>query len=88
MVSTSTGEHPQKLTIKTDISITPKKPFLQFEQHLEVLRDFDLNSDYGPCLGITRMERWERARGLDLSPPENVKIILQEHPNDDEYKYP
>lgn len=27
----------------------------------EVLRNFDLTSKYGPCLGLTRLERWAPA---------------------------
>ena len=25
--------------------------------------------EYGPCIGVTRMERWERAAALGLNPP-------------------
>ena len=27
----------------------------------QILRQFDLASKYGPCLDMTRLERWERA---------------------------
>uniref|UniRef100_A0A8C4V7L1 DPOD4 polymerase n=1 Tax=Falco tinnunculus TaxID=100819 RepID=A0A8C4V7L1_FALTI len=36
---------------------------------LEMLRRFDLAWEYGPCTGITRLQRWERAQALGLSPP-------------------
>jgi hypothetical protein len=25
--------------------------------------------EYGPCIGVTRLQRWERAEALDLNPP-------------------
>lgn len=36
-------------------------------------------------LGITRLERWERAEKHGLNPPTVVKDILNKHPNDEEY---
>eukprot|EP00043_Microstomoeca_roanoka_P015808 m.158627 g.158627 ORF g.158627 m.158627 type:complete len:173 (+) comp16335_c8_seq3:169-687(+) len=62
------------------------KPTLALEQHLKVLRSFDLDPDFGPCIGISRMERWVRAQAFGLDPPENVRRILEEHPNDNEYQ--
>lgn len=44
---------------------------------LKILKDFDLNSDFGPCMGITRMERWERASKFGLNPPIQVREILE-----------
>ncbi|KAF9142272.1 hypothetical protein BGX30_002980 [Mortierella sp. GBA39] len=41
----------------------------------KILRQFDLASKYGPCLGMTRLERWERAFLLGLSPPVGVKDL-------------
>ncbi len=32
--------------------------------------------DYGPCVGVTRLERWERAKALDLNPPEEVSLYF------------
>jgi hypothetical protein len=37
-----------------------------------ILRSFDLNYDFGPCVGIPRMDRWERAHRRGLNPPEIV----------------
>ncbi|KAF9150585.1 hypothetical protein BG015_007624 [Linnemannia schmuckeri] len=42
----------------------------------KTLRQFDLASKYGPCLDITRLERWERASLLGLSPPMDIKDLL------------
>ncbi|NXL11715.1 DPOD4 polymerase, partial [Mesembrinibis cayennensis] len=46
---------------------------------LEMLRRFDLAWEYGPCTGITRLQRWERAQALGLSPPDPVRDALLEH---------
>ncbi|KAI8061000.1 DNA polymerase delta, subunit 4-domain-containing protein [Gongronella butleri] len=40
------------------------------------LRAFDLSYAYGPCVGLSRMERWERAQTLGLNPPEEIKTLL------------
>ena len=37
---------------------------------------------FGPALGLTRLERWERAEKLDLSPPADVYKILTEVDSD------
>ena len=37
-----------------------------------MLRVFDNTYDYGPCVGMTRLERWERAEALGLNPPAEV----------------
>ncbi|KAF8621805.1 hypothetical protein AX15_007481 [Amanita polypyramis BW_CC] len=42
----------------------------------EILRVFDLSYEYGPCVGMTRLERWERACALGLNPPEEIREIL------------
>ncbi|KAI0685607.1 DNA polymerase delta, subunit 4-domain-containing protein [Cytidiella melzeri] len=46
----------------------------QKEQH--ILRVFDLSYEYGPCIGMTRLQRWERAEAMGLKPPFAVKEIL------------
>jgi len=43
----------------------------------EILREFDMNMSYGPCLGLSRMERWQRAVGLGLNPSHQIKDILE-----------
>ncbi|KAG6896215.1 hypothetical protein C0992_009683 [Termitomyces sp. T32_za158] len=42
----------------------------------EILRCFDMSYEFGPCVGISRLERWERAQLLGLNPPKEVKDIL------------
>ncbi|CAO1624579.1 unnamed protein product [Parajaminaea phylloscopi] len=41
-----------------------------------ILRAFDFDPTYGPCLGMTRLERWNRAKNLGEDPPEEVYEIL------------
>jgi len=41
------------------------------------LREFDLTSAYGPALGLTRLERWDRARAYGLDPPKAVLEAVQ-----------
>ncbi|KAL7927822.1 DNA polymerase delta, subunit 4 domain-containing protein [Trichoderma austrokoningii] len=52
----------------------------------KVLRYFDMNSQYGPCIGTTRLKRWERAERLGLNPPIEVLAVLvkEENKNNDE----
>ncbi|KAF8939726.1 hypothetical protein BGZ58_008915 [Dissophora ornata] len=45
----------------------------------KMLRQFDLASMYGPCIDLTRLERWERASLLGLNPPQNVKDMVLEN---------
>ena len=42
----------------------------------EILRVFDMSFEYGPCAGVTRLERWERASALGMNPPKEVYEIL------------
>mmetsp|Transcript_11561 Transcript_11561/g.35170 ORF Transcript_11561/g.35170 Transcript_11561/m.35170 type:complete len:127 (-) Transcript_11561:131-511(-) len=60
-------------TNESDIYI-PGDQDLCAEENL--LRSFDLNSRYGPCTGVSRLERWERAQGLGLNPPNEVRDLL------------
>ncbi|KAL8130347.1 hypothetical protein V2J09_019502 [Rumex salicifolius] len=48
----------------------------EYDGNERILRDFDMNMAYGPCLGMSRAARWERADRLGLNPPEDVKTLL------------
>lgn len=49
----------------------------------KVLRYFDVSSHYGPCIGITRIRRWQRAQRLGLNPPiEVLAVLLKEEAKD------
>ncbi|KAF9024645.1 hypothetical protein BDZ89DRAFT_1162140 [Hymenopellis radicata] len=58
----------------------PKKVHAEGEtpEH-QILREFDLTYEYGPCIGMSRIERWERADRMGLNPPQKVYGILQQH---------
>jgi len=46
--------------------------------HEKVLKQWDTDNSYGPCIGITRTKRWKRASNLGLNPPiEVLSILLQ-----------
>ena len=46
----------------------------------EELRQFDLNLKYGPCIDLTRMERFKRAEKFGLDPPKHIRIYLEQNP--------
>ncbi|OWM82245.1 hypothetical protein CDL15_Pgr001819 [Punica granatum] len=47
------------------------------DENEEVLRQFDMNMAYGPCLGMSRLARWERAQKLGLNPPKEIESFLK-----------
>ncbi|XP_015718676.1 DNA polymerase delta subunit 4 [Coturnix japonica] len=65
----------------------PPAPGTASRELLEMLRQFDLAWEYGPCTGITRLQRWERARALGLSPPAAIRDALLEHRHDPAVTY-
>jgi len=71
--------------VKKTRSSTDKKGDEQLSSDIEVLRDFDLQLDYGPCIGIARLERWDRAEKFGLNPPMQVRKIIEMNLNDDRY---
>lgn len=46
---------------------------------IEWLEWFDNTADYGPVVGLTRLERYERSVRLGLDPPEAVRYLLSFH---------
>jgi hypothetical protein len=65
------------------------------EAQLAFLKDFDLNEDYGPCVGLTRLERYHRAGkppcscllcetivSNSLNPPAKVLELVTQHRDD------
>ncbi|KAM9770317.1 DNA polymerase delta subunit 4 isoform 2-T2 [Menidia menidia] len=55
------------------------------EEELEMLRQFDLDWRFGPCTGISRLQRWERAKLHGLDPPEEIRDLLLQTHTDPEY---
>ncbi|XP_059005065.1 DNA polymerase delta subunit 4 isoform X2 [Mustela nigripes] len=64
----------------------PQPPSVD-EAELELLRQFDLAWQYGPCTGITRLQRWHRAEQMGLEPPPEVRQVLQTHPGDPRFQF-
>ncbi|CAG5130059.1 unnamed protein product [Candidula unifasciata] len=65
---------------------TAKTPLVsEAEKELGILKKFDLTLEFGPCIGITRLERWERAEKHGLNPPTEVKIIISKHSSSEAY---
>mmetsp|Transcript_909 Transcript_909/g.1975 ORF Transcript_909/g.1975 Transcript_909/m.1975 type:complete len:130 (+) Transcript_909:1324-1713(+) len=50
------------------------------EANFHMLRMFDLDPKYGPFVGITRMQRWTRAKLAGLDPPKEVHHLLLHQP--------
>ncbi|AEE28498.1 putative DNA polymerase delta, subunit 4 [Arabidopsis thaliana] len=48
-----------------------------YDKEEEMLRQFDMNITYGPCLGMTRLDRWERAVRLGMNPPNEIEKLLK-----------
>ncbi|KAG7275233.1 hypothetical protein CRUP_034823 [Coryphaenoides rupestris] len=55
------------------------------EKKLQRLKQFDLDLKYGPCTGISRLQRWERAQLHGLNPPQEIKELLMHTNNDPQF---
>ncbi|KAJ5718429.1 hypothetical protein N7488_004075 [Penicillium malachiteum] len=42
----------------------------------QILRNFDHTGEYGPCIGMSRLQRWRRAQRLGLKPPIEFLAVL------------
>jgi len=54
-----------------------------------VLHIFDVTAAYGPAQGLSRLERWERARRFGKNPPKFIETLLKtakESPDYERYK--
>ncbi|OAL37685.1 hypothetical protein AYO20_03192 [Fonsecaea nubica] len=59
-----------------DSRLAPRVHQSDLSLHEKILRHFDLSSQYGPCIGIPRLQRWRRANTLGLEPPIEVLAVL------------
>ncbi|XP_038130510.1 DNA polymerase delta subunit 4 isoform X2 [Cyprinodon tularosa] len=55
------------------------------EEDLQQLKQFDLDWRFGPCTGISRLQRWERAKLHGLNPAEEIRELLLQTQADQEY---
>lgn len=66
----------------TDRGLVPGsvKELEELEQLEQRLRsEFDLETKYGPVVGLSRLGRWERAVRLGLEPPRWVRDTIVQH---------
>lgn len=47
------------------------------EEAVKHLNDFDLRYEFGPCLALTRSERYHRALRFGLNPPKSVIDVIE-----------
>ncbi|KAM3259020.1 hypothetical protein ACQJBY_050655 [Aegilops geniculata] len=47
-----------------------------FSEQEEQLRQFDMDMKFGPCIGVNRLQRWERASAMGLQPPPHLRDLL------------
>ncbi|KIX08341.1 uncharacterized protein Z518_02997 [Rhinocladiella mackenziei CBS 650.93] len=64
-----------------DSRLAPRVHQSTLPLHEKILRHFDLSSQYGPCIGIPRLQRWRRANFLGLEPPIEVLAVLLREEN-------
>lgn len=79
---------PVKKVVKQDAVLLPSSSNIDEhlrKEELNRLRQFDMAWEFGPCIGITRLERWERAEKLGLQPPIDVKNVILNHSEDESY---
>lgn len=60
------------ITREVDIEVHWKK----HSKEQKMLRRFDMNSRYGPAVGIPRLDRWNRAKKAGLNPPNDIYDLL------------
>ena len=60
-----------------DSKIDIKALLKENETIAQVLKSFDTCQIYGPAGTIDPLVRWNRAKRLNLNPPERVEIILK-----------
>lgn len=75
-------------TTKKTMNVPPSKAIhIDHENRIQqILRVFDLDPNYGPCMGMSRLERWQRAKDLQLHPPQEIHDILITRQGGNEYK--
>lgn len=71
----------KKAKNKDNIIVTDNKLIedITKEKAEDRLRAFDLDPKYGPCKGISRTIRYQNAVRLNLSPPSDVKKLIDKY---------
>ncbi|CAL0334484.1 unnamed protein product [Lupinus luteus] len=73
-------DKPSKSRKKSKIPPTPLQA--EYDPKEEKLRKFDMDMAYGPCVGMTRLERWGRAQNMGLNPPKEIESFLKSDSKD------
>ncbi|XP_030643995.1 DNA polymerase delta subunit 4 [Chanos chanos] len=63
----------------------PEPALSERERDLQELKKFDLDCRFGPCTGISRLQRWERAAQHGLNPPQEIRDLLLRQDSDPDY---
>eukprot|EP00171_Calliarthron_tuberculosum_P002795 IDg2795t1 len=75
--SASHTPFPPKAQLLQKANTQKKSKPVSSTQVENILRLFDLDPRYGPFVGLTRIERWNRAERFGLAPPPEVRQLLQ-----------
>ncbi|KRX08189.1 hypothetical protein PPERSA_12344 [Pseudocohnilembus persalinus] len=65
--------------------ISPVHRTLSTDQEKKMLMQFDFTSKFGPSMGLTREERFQRAELLGLNPPQQVKQIINKYRDETDF---
>lgn len=76
---TSRAQNDKKISSSNIKTVSADVPQVDIKDAIEVLKQFDMNMRYGPCVGIKRSQRWNRAKKFNLNPPLEVKSILDDN---------
>jgi len=77
----SATDAPAKTDVGAASAAVPSRPVLTDAEESE-LKAFDLTMKYGPCAGLSRIARWNRAHKFGLEPPARIMEILEGRENE------
>ncbi|GFO10551.1 DNA polymerase delta subunit 4-like [Plakobranchus ocellatus] len=77
--------HKPKKGAPSTSGVKEEKVDASVKRDLDILKQFDLTLEYGPCIGISRLDRWERAEKHGLKPLPEVRDLLIRHAADPLY---
>jgi hypothetical protein len=53
------------------------RPQILTDHEQQLLHNFDLNPSLGPCMSISRSQRWLRAHRMGKQPPREVMDVIE-----------
>lgn len=66
-------------TLRASATTPRPPPPLPYDAAIKLLRSFDLNQDFGPCVGISRLQRFHRAMRLGKSVDDRVLACIESY---------